>query len=53
MLPCAALAEFVGDEGMRAAIKQQGGIELARAALARFRENVFVKYHAPEVIEHA
>ena len=38
---------------MRAAIKQQGGIELARAALARFPEDVEVKYHAPKVIEHA
>ena len=53
MLPCAALAEFVGDEGMRAAIKQQGGIELARAALARFPEDHFVKIYAPEVIKHA
>ena len=53
MLPCAALAEFVGDEGMRAAIKQQGGIELARAALARFPENPWVEYHAPKVIKHA
>ena len=53
MLPCAALAAFVGDEGMRAAIKQQGGIELARAALARFPENYWVKKSAPKVIEHA
>jgi hypothetical protein len=53
MLPCAALAEFVGDEGMRAAIKQQGGIELARAALARFPESICVKHFAPQVIEHA
>jgi len=53
MLPCAALAAFVGDEGMRAAIKQQGGIELARAALARFPESISVKHFAPKVIEHA
>ena len=53
MLPCAALAFFVGDEGMRAAIKQQGGIELARAALARFPENAMLKHFAPKVIEHA
>ena len=53
MLPCAALAEFVGDEGMRAAIKQQGGIELARAALARFPEERWVEYYAPKVIKHA
>ena len=49
MLPCAALAEFVGDEGMRAAIKQQGGIELARAALARFPENDVLTFFAPRV----
>ena len=53
MLPCAALSFFVGDEGTRAAIKQQGGIELARAALARFPENIVVKIFAPDVIEHA
>ena len=53
MLPCAALYVFVGDEGMRAAIKQQGGIELARAALARFPENGTLKFYAPKVIEHA
>ena len=53
MLPCAALAGFVGDEGMRAAIKQQGGIELARAALARFPDRFSVKIYAPKVIEHA
>ena len=53
MLPCAALAAFVGDEGMRAAIKQQGGIELARAALARFPENGGLKRFATKVIEHA
>ena len=53
MLPCAALAAFVGDAGMRAAIKQQGGKELARAALARFPENFFVTHYAPKVIEHA